>query len=217
MPFKNKAQMRACYAKKDPNWDCDKWMKETKKKSSGGRMSSTCLRCGGKMKYQTGGDFNPALRNPAAASNLDQLIDWTVLSNNLFQVPDDKRQMMANMPGPITEDQLVQGQDIPYQSPSPISYFNTAEDSTPRVPEQKRNPWDPRRLGIGLRAASTGLGWLSGIVERNRQNKYMYEQFSTLGQIDPVPVQNFQPNAYNLYARYGGKLSKYRGRWISNH
>lgn len=29
MPFKSKAQMRACFAKKDPNWDCKKWMKET--------------------------------------------------------------------------------------------------------------------------------------------------------------------------------------------
>lgn len=28
MPFKNKAQMRACYAKGDKSWDCAKWIKE---------------------------------------------------------------------------------------------------------------------------------------------------------------------------------------------
>lgn len=31
MPFESKAQMRACYAKQDPRWDCKKWYKDTKK------------------------------------------------------------------------------------------------------------------------------------------------------------------------------------------
>lgn len=30
MPFKSKAQRRACYAKKDPNWDCGEWESKTK-------------------------------------------------------------------------------------------------------------------------------------------------------------------------------------------
>lgn len=30
MPFKSKSQMRACFAKNDPNWDCKEWAKETK-------------------------------------------------------------------------------------------------------------------------------------------------------------------------------------------
>lgn len=29
MPFKNKAQARACRAKHDPKWNCSKWAKET--------------------------------------------------------------------------------------------------------------------------------------------------------------------------------------------
>lgn len=29
MPFKSKAQVKACYAAKDPKWDCKKWAKET--------------------------------------------------------------------------------------------------------------------------------------------------------------------------------------------
>ena len=30
MPFKNKQQVKACYAKKSPNWDCKTWSRETK-------------------------------------------------------------------------------------------------------------------------------------------------------------------------------------------
>jgi hypothetical protein len=33
MPFKSKSQRRACYAKGDPDWDCDKWEKHTAKKN----------------------------------------------------------------------------------------------------------------------------------------------------------------------------------------
>ena len=29
MPFKSKAQQRACYAKQDPKWNCDEWQAET--------------------------------------------------------------------------------------------------------------------------------------------------------------------------------------------
>ena len=29
MPFKSKAQAKACYAKADPKWDCKSWAAET--------------------------------------------------------------------------------------------------------------------------------------------------------------------------------------------
>lgn len=29
MPFKSKAQSKACYAKKDPNWNCKEWSAKT--------------------------------------------------------------------------------------------------------------------------------------------------------------------------------------------
>ena len=29
MPFKSKAQARACYARKDPRWNCAEWSKKT--------------------------------------------------------------------------------------------------------------------------------------------------------------------------------------------
>jgi len=76
------------------------------------------------------------------------------------------------------------------------------------------NPQDPVKKQqskidpyFALRGATTGLSWLSEMVDRNRQNQYATDQYSTLGQIDPMPVSNFQPNRYNLYAQKGGKLS----------
>lgn len=30
MPFRSKSQLRACWAKNDPNWDCHEWAKKTK-------------------------------------------------------------------------------------------------------------------------------------------------------------------------------------------
>lgn len=32
MPFKSKAQQRACYAKHDPKWNCAEWQADTPKK-----------------------------------------------------------------------------------------------------------------------------------------------------------------------------------------
>lgn len=73
---------------------------------------------------------------------------------------------------------------------------NTA---TPTKPAE--NKFDPYFL---LRGATTGMSWLGSLVERNRQNQYATQQYSTLGQLDPVPVSNFQPTPYNLYAQKGG-------------
>lgn len=78
----------------------------------------------------------------------------------------------------------------------------------PNAPKPKKG-FNPMAIGLGMQTAGTGLSWLSGIVDRNRQDQYMYNQFSTLGQGDPVPVSNFQPNPYSLYAKYGGSLRKY--------
>lgn len=71
------------------------------------------------------------------------------------------------------------------------------------------NPVDPFQIGLGLKQAQAGLSWLSGIVDRRRQRRYMQNQYSTLGQNTPIPVSNFQPNPYNLYAKLGGNIKKY--------
>ena len=79
-------------------------------------------------------------------------------------------------------------------------------DALAENPKEKK-PFDFFNFGLGMRRASAGASWLSGIKERNRQNQYLQNQLSTLGQLDALPAE--QPNPYNLYAKYGGKLSKF--------
>lgn len=79
-----------------------------------------------------------------------------------------------------------------------------------RNPTTQKNEFDYRGLGAGIQAARTGLGFISGAVERGSQNKYMYNQFTTMGQMNPMPVQDYQPSPYSLYARYGGSLKKWQ-------
>ena len=81
-------------------------------------------------------------------------------------------------------------------------------DALAENPKEKK-PFDFFNFGLGMRRASAGASWLSGIKERNRQNQYLQNQLSTLGQLDALPAE--QPNPYNLYAKYGGKLSKFGG------
>lgn len=71
------------------------------------------------------------------------------------------------------------------------------------------NPVDPFQVGLGLQTATTGLSWLSGIFDRRRQNRYKANNLSTLGRFESQPVDNFQPNPYNLYAKLGGNIKKY--------
>lgn len=70
-------------------------------------------------------------------------------------------------------------------------------------------PVDPFQVGLGLKGVEAGLSWLSGVIDRRRQNRYKQNQYSTLGQNDAIPASNFQPNPYNLYAKLGGNLKRY--------
>lgn len=79
----------------------------------------------------------------------------------------------------------------------------SGSSATITLPEKKDDKFNPL---FALRGFSTGLAWLSGKLDRNRQDQYMLQQMSTLGQMDPTSVDNFQPNPYNLYAKHGGKL-----------
>ena len=50
------------------------------------------------------------------------------------------------------------------------------------------------------------MSWLSGKVERGRQDRYDWMQQTALGQMNPMPTDDFQPNPYNLYMQKGGNL-----------
>jgi hypothetical protein len=85
-------------------------------------------------------------------------------------------------------------------------YANTPAD-------KKRNPGTPKNwkmnLGIGMKAVRTLGSEISGRVARARQNEYDYLQQGALGMMNPMPTDDYQPNPYSLYAKYGGSLKRY--------
>lgn len=215
MPFKSKSQMRACFAKKDPNWDCHKWAHETgstkslperkkRKKNYGGNIDysrKTCMKCGGKKKMQEGGCFDQ-LGNPIPCE--DQQLQGA--PSMAWQRPESMIPINPNLPVdpaltiPMQEEGDMAGYDI-----DPIRQRNNGDwviDQPKRI--------DPFKALLGITGAKAGLSWLSGVIDRRRQRRYLQNQYSTLGQIDPIPVSNFQPTPYNLYARYGGSLGRYK-------
>lgn len=82
----------------------------------------------------------------------------------------------------------------------------TQPNTPPATAAQKSDPW----MGyLTMRTGMVGLSELAGATDRNRQNDYYYNQLSTLGQTDAIPVDDYQPNPYNLYMRMGGNLKHY--------
>lgn len=98
---------------------------------------------------------------------------------------------------------------LPRSNPSkdPNS-LDTGDYQKPTADKLSTFGFDP---SIALRGATAGLSWLAGMKERNRQNSYMYNQYSTLGQNAPVNIEDYQPNRFSMYAKYGGKLKKQQG------
>lgn len=78
-----------------------------------------------------------------------------------------------------------------------------AADKDAVDPRPKKKKFDPF---FALRGATTGLSWLANKAERNRQDQYMYNQYSTLGQLDPVNINDYQPTPYNQYFQEGGTV-----------
>lgn len=175
-------------------------------------------------KHQQGGGFDgwqASGRNaPWTFSDLKQAIDWTIMSNNLFK-PEDR---LPDLP-PMTEQEAmsmvpeVPQMDLPMYNPTELQdlidkgILETPPDYN-QEPKKRRTRRGINRLGLynGLHAGQNALAFIGSAMDRGRQNSYMANQMSTLGQIDPIPVENFQPNPYSLYARFGGKLKK--GGWI---
>ena len=102
--------------------------------------------------------------------------------------------------------------DVPLtHNPADAQYFSNMQLQTGAKPlsyepHTRKNPFDLFDVGLGIEAGSDILGEISGRIDRNRQNQYMYNQYSTLGQMNPMPVQDYQPNPYSLYAQYGGSM-----------
>lgn len=111
----------------------------------------------------------------------------------------------------IPEDNTQQAFTDRFSNFSPETYL-TAIKRQPATPKN----WK-QNLGIGMMGLRTLLGEIAGRVERGRQNQYDYTQQTALGQMNPMPVSNFQPNPYSLYAKYGGKLKDYKYGGLQHH
>lgn len=207
MPFKSKAQAKACFATHGFHGriNCDEWAHATSsmkslpnKKEMGGKYR-------GKKKYQLGG-CKDALGNvipcqgqePQNTSDNGQWMKTSTPNVDAF----NQKYASSDMSAYEIHDQ--QGTPNPFKVVGPSS--------------TQRKEFNYRGLGAAIQGATVGFGFLSGLVERNRQNKYMYDQFSTMGQQNPQSTNDYQPTPYSLYAKYGGSLNKWEemasGGWI---
>lgn len=139
-----------------------------------------------------------------------------------------------NINVPFGDESIIPGvtvpyfEEDPYRAPdaldaamdkgliAPSADFKTARemyDFYNQKEKAKKNNTGMSRMEVGntIRAAGTAASYIGNLMENKRQNQYMYQQLSSLGQLNPIPVENFQPNAYNLYARKGGRSAK---KWM---
>lgn len=159
---------------------------------------TVCTECGQGRSMQVGGSMNLPLGTPMHDPSMDyQWMNYTPLGQQppvnpnaqppMIQQPDDMS-MDKSLSHPIAQDAYGQWKLQKPQVGKPDPYFL-------------------------MRGAVNGLTWLSNLSERKRQNQYMYNQFSTLGQADPMPYQNSQPNPYSLYMQRGGSMRNLMQRY----
>lgn len=143
-----------------------------------------CLECGGTMQY--GGT------HPLMAEGFMQML-------NGYKGHRAKQS--------VTSKDNIQDTDVFNSNANKVgSYVNEQYIADPR----NNLNIDPF---FAMRSGMAGLTALSGGMERGRQNEYMQSQLSALGQMNPVPVEQFQPNYYDMYMKHGGKVKNiYRGR-----
>lgn len=182
----------------------------------GGRIQR--MQMGGMPRQQ---DF-PDYESYAAAldawhqSNSQQMVPQQQTMNMLqnFSQPvqefDSPTPELANQPLNSVQDGIRKGIiEAPqgFDGTAQQWYASAQQPSTYKQPKAKKNPYQTmQNIGLGLQATRTGLGWLSGAIERGRQNKYDMMQQTALGQMNPMQVSDFQPNPYNLYMEKGGNL-----------
>lgn len=148
---------------------------------------------GGKIIRQTGG-VTPPIPNVDLSMFMPNPVDQslsTPYSNP--QYTDSVQEGIAK--GIISVPENWIGNPVDYEDPQ------TRNNMVPQNTLQN--------LGITLQGLRTGLGEIAGRVERGRQNQYDYQQQTALGQMNPMPSTDYQPNPYSLYAKYGGSLKKH--------
>lgn len=146
-----------------------------------------CKKCGGK-KYQPGGQLDFSWYN--LQSPIDAPIGIDPEQGKISRIQEMIRRGLIDLPN--SEDTSEQ------------DYLNSVS------PDRRNRNVNLQNIGIIMQGLRTGLSDISGRVNRGRQNQYDYEQQAALGEINPMPLDDFQPNPYSLYAKHGGKLKDYQ-------
>lgn len=157
-----------------------------------------CMKCGGKPKMQLAGEVEcpPGLKKNPQTGMCE--VDIPENDTQYFQTgftKDATGQNQANAynPNEATPEEAEKAEQFTTTNPT-----LEKEAKAPTKPNL-----DPYWLFRGFR---NGMSWLSGKVERGRQNRYDWMQQTALGQMNPMPTDDFQPNPYNLYMQKGGNL-----------
>lgn len=208
--------MKACFATDGFHGkiDCHEWAKDTKYKS-------LPMKYRGKKKMQQGGTMPrqqdyPDYESWAAAMDawhqsqqgapLLRTSDISYLRGlgkpEDIGLPSEPQQSVDPMQQMLSKGII----EAPRDYSSAQDYYTALQQSSSNKPKPS-NPYQTlQNAGLGIKAAGNLLGEIAGRVERNRQNQFDYTQQTALGQMNPMPLQDFQPNPYNLYMMKGGKL-----------
>ncbi len=190
----------------------------TAMRMKGGRIQR--MQMGGMPRQQDFPDYESyaAALDAWHASNAQQMVPQQQGMNMLqnFTQPvqdfDSPTPELAQKPLNAVQDGIRKGLiESPqnYDGSAQQWYVSSQQKSSNWQPSQKNNanPYQTmQNIGLGMQAARTGLGWISGAIERGRQNKFDMQQQTALGQMNPMQVDDFQPNPYNLYMEKGGNL-----------
>lgn len=184
-----------------------------------------CMKCGGKPKMQLAGEVQcpPGFKSDGFGNCIpDEPQKFN--TTNYAKLPSEK----INLSIPEIGSDIVMPMDFPEPNAG-LGYrdridegiakgiisgkkdedgnegnardqYNAIHEEKDKEPQPKL---DPYWLFRGFR---NGMSWLSGMVERGRQNRYDWMQQTALGQMNPMPTDDFQPNPYNLYMQKGGNL-----------
>lgn len=197
MPFKSEKQRRACWATHGFHGaiDCHEWAHAKKD------MGGTNMKYRGKKKYQIGGDTPcyDAIGNEIPCPGKEMT---NVAGNAAWYQPQPNEQPMTLPQANPLDLATSQGTPSPFEA-NPIRQGSKGWEIIPDYRREKQDPF------FAIQGATTGLSWLSGLMERKRQDKYMQQQMAQLNQMNPMPSTDFQPNPFSLYAKYGGSLKKY--------
>lgn len=153
-----------------------------------------CMNCGGNLKKMQLGGCHDSLGNnipcQGEMTNASDNGQWNRVATNPMQIPQqqtDVPRVERITPGTVNESQA---QPNGSKSVDPLFSF----------------------LG-----ATNGLSWLSGVVDRKRQDNYMNSQFAQFNQMNPMPADDYQPNPFSLYSKYGGKIRYQSGGSIVDY